>query len=128
MHIFAPPPPPDLDPDPYQDFELDPDPDPHEIRIQAPDSNPDLDPDLDPDTKLLFRFRNTVGNTRLSQQKQTLNNSNQFSGSVTFWYGSGSLNPYTGLRIRILLFLAEASKMPTRNHFLKVYFAYFYRR
>ncbi len=39
--------------------------------------------------------------------------------SVTFWYGSGSLDLYTGLqiclRLRILLFLAVAFKMPTKN-------------
>ncbi len=41
----------------------------------------------------------------------------QCSGSVTFW--SGSLDLYTGLqiclRLRILLFLAVAFKMPTKN-------------
>ncbi len=47
----------------------------------------------------------------------------QCSRSVTFSDGSGSLDPYTGLRIQIrnrlriwiLLFLAMAFKMPTKN-------------
>ncbi len=40
---------------------------------------------------------------------------NQSSGSVTFWYRSGALSPYTGLRIRILLFLAVAFKIPKKK-------------
>ncbi len=42
----------------------------------------------------------------------------QCSGSVTFWYGFGSADPYTsGLRIRILLFSSVAFKMPTKKRF-----------
>jgi hypothetical protein len=36
---------------------------------------------------------------------------------MTFWHWSGSLDPYTELRIRILLFLAMSLKMPTKNKF-----------
>ncbi len=55
----------------------------------------------------------------------------QCSVSVTFWYGS--LDLYTGLRIRIwlrirlLLFSSEAFKMPTKKCF-KSFFAYSYCR
>ncbi len=49
--------------------------------------------------------------------------SKQCSRSVTFWYGSGSLDPYTGLRIQIRLFTAIAFKMPNKKWiFLKVFF------
>jgi hypothetical protein len=46
----------------------------------------------------------------------------QCSGSVTFCYGSGSLDLYTGLRIRILLFLADAFKVPTKIRFFSLNF------
>ncbi len=55
----------------------------------------------------------------------------QCSGAVTIWYGSGSLDPYTGLRIQlriwILLFLAVAFKMPTKMEFLNFqsFFSYY---
>jgi hypothetical protein len=41
----------------------------------------------------------------------------QCSWSVTFWDGSGSLDPYTGLRIRIriLLCASVASEVPTKK-------------
>ncbi len=40
--------------------------------------------------------------------------SRQCSGYVTFWYGSGSADPY--LRIRILLFSSVTYQMPTNNY------------
>jgi hypothetical protein len=41
----------------------------------------------------------------------------QCSGSVTFCDGSGPLDLYSGLRIRILLFSSVVSKTPTKNYF-----------
>jgi hypothetical protein len=56
-------------------------------------------------------------------------NPNKCSGSVTFWDESGSLDPYTGLRIRIwiqiLLFLSVTFEMPTKIKFLwRIVFSY----
>jgi hypothetical protein len=54
-----------------------------------------------------------------------------YQGSVTFWYRSGSLDPYTWLLIRIqnLLFLSVTLKMPTKNKcfFLICFACYFCR-
>ncbi len=53
----------------------------------------------------------------------------QCFGSVTLWYGSGSLDPCTWLRIRnrilILLFLAVVFKMPTKYFFFLWLFCLF---
>jgi hypothetical protein len=41
-------------------------------------------------------------------------------GSVTFWYGSGSADPYYHLWIRTLIYSSVGDKMPTK-YFLKVH-------
>ncbi len=46
---------------------------------------------------------------------------------MTIWDGTGSLDPYTGLRIRILIFPSVAFKKPTKYKFFSLYFfAYFF--
>jgi hypothetical protein len=50
------------------------------------------------------------------------------SGSVTFWYVSGSLDPTLDLRIRIriLHFSSVTSRMPTKKkYFFLIYFPYY---
>ncbi len=47
---------------------------------------------------------------------------NQSSRSVTYWYGSGSLDPCPELRIRSLLLSSVAFKMPTKIIFLLITF------
>ncbi len=48
--------------------------------------------------------------------------SNQYAGSVTYWYGSRSLDPYAELWIRILLLSLVAFKMPTKIIFCLLLF------
>jgi|688.fasta_scaffold898388_2 hypothetical protein len=58
--------------------------------------------------------------TKWDQRKRKCCTEQQCSGSVTFLYGSGSLDPYLGLRIRILLFFGStAFKMPTKISFFQ---------
>jgi hypothetical protein len=38
---------------------------------------------------------------KLQPTQKKFTTKNRYSGAVTFWEGSGSLDPYTGLRIRI---------------------------
>jgi hypothetical protein len=47
------------------------------------------------------------------------------SGSVTFWYRSRSLDPYTVIRIQVLVFLSEDFKMPTKISLFTDFFGYF---
>jgi hypothetical protein len=84
------------------------------------------DPVAKRDPKLLFQIRNTeiigfvinfaprCGYGSVNQDYRSadpdlkevfMDPQQQSSGSVTFWYGSGSLDPYTGLHIRIRLCL-----------------------
>ncbi len=69
---------------------------------------------LDPDTDSESEFR--IRSWNLSQQCY---------GAKPLWYVSGSLDPYTGLRNRILFLLAVAFKIPRKMSFSKVFFAYF---
>jgi hypothetical protein len=53
----------------------------------------------------------------------------QCSVSKTFWEGSGSLDPYTGLRIQTLLFSPVGLETPTKNKFFfQVFLLSFSRR